>query len=559
MKKLLSCGLLLVLAANVTAFAETGSDNYAQTNQALDIFQKIKNVVDDGLDKNKQAAPEKTTQGADQNAQALPKKPAGRLGKYTQASQEEELATTMTKEELFDVLEKQYLESEGVPKFSFSDVKFRGQNVSGERFILGNVLSRSYNVHCESQANVPENYTTVGYVWDAMRTIVRMQHSEASESASHQLAENISFIGSVCGNNQSSQQIKNFLDDFIAESEEWQKVKQERAAEEARIKQEQRKAKQSRAKQEHEATQSSPKPPVTGLDKILQTPADTPVTVMTREEFFETLKQQYLIKSREGRTPYLSLPNIDYRGLSLTGHGVTLGNILSEDYGVHCDPPQRGMPENYDTANGLWGMMGSIIEMQYDNESRNALTRRSLVDRMSGIGSGCKNGKQIKAYLDEFVAEAEKWYQQAKQERTEKEARLKQERADNAKYIDKIREGKAEIRNFNDAWGFYSANGNWQEVLLHPKAQPDNRFYALGGAILDKVEKNGNYIVKFSNSYAVITKTSSAKHNVGFSENLRVGMPFYIIGKYVANGEYTTVIGTTKTMPVFEAFYLSLN
>jgi len=78
--------------------------------------------------------------------------------------------------------------------------------------------------------------------------------------------------------------------------------------------------------------------------------------------------------------------------------------------------------------------------------------------------------------------------------------------------------------------------------------------------VLEHAEQNGDVlIVKFANGYSFVTKALAAKHGYGFTDNLRIGMPIHIIGKYVKNTEYTTVIGTSKTAAVFEAVYLSLN
>jgi len=339
----------------------------------------------------------------------------------------------------------------------------------------------------------------------------------------------------------------------------------------------------------------------TGLDKYMQAAPQKPAAVMTKKEWFELLRQIYL-KNRDATIR---------DGRRHDEDRAILKNILSNDYNVRC---------KYDldvTLNATFTMMNSIVWLQdYEKRMNDSSSekrerdlgdekraRDSLASSMKSIKTLCEDpgAEKVKEFLDGFVAESEKWYQakqeqldqeakakqeraeaearaeqveaQAKQERKEAEERDKQERADQARrkraaeeaqaeqaraqHADALRTGKAEVKNAYDAALFYNADDG-QSLMFRPKMQPDGKVYALFG-VLDKVDEKGNVLrIKAGTNYAIITKALAAKRGSGFVENLRVGMGFRIIGRYVRNTDYNTVGGETKTAATFEAIYLSL-
>jgi hypothetical protein len=86
-----------------------------------------------------------------------------------------------------------------------------------------------------------------------------------------------------------------------------------------------------------------------------------------------------------------------------------------------------------------------------------------------------------------------------------------------------------------------------------PLRVPDNKVYLFGTGAFDREDSGGLFIRNSGNEY-IYVKTSRGTPIYG---DLRVNMAIVVIGKYVGNIQYTTVIGAIKTAPVIEAFAIS--
>jgi hypothetical protein len=322
------------------------------------------------------------------------------------------------------------------------------------------------------------------------------------------------------------------------------------------------------------------------LDKYTRPAEQKPELTISKEELFESWKQQYLIegmpnlpKSRLERVPRLS------KGETAE---EMLANTLFNDYGVRCRqsweraarPEKRDSPmDNRPLAFFLLDAVNTIIKIQYGEQNLNHhLT--STVDRATN--NICpQSARQIRQFLDEFAAESENWYQQnieytqrkreeearlaqqkaeqeeaARQQKAEQERIEKQQRADAiAKRTQELRSGQAKIESYSDAQLFYRPEGG-QLLVRNPKVQPDGKIYEVFGN-LERVEGN-TLIVKFADTYYFFISVKE-KQPRDFVGNLRIGWPLRVIGRYTSNRQYTTVIGASKTAPTFEAIQLSNN
>ena len=142
---------------------------------------------------------------------------------------------SITKEELFEALKQQY--------FARGDLS-SGVDREKVTIILGNILSRDYDVHCGS-GPFPENYGIAGTILSAMDSVARAQNGDG-ESDHRTIVGYMNSVRGNCEYIEDSDQVEAFLNEFMAKLEEWRQIKvraqeqeqQERAAAEARSQQE---------------------------------------------------------------------------------------------------------------------------------------------------------------------------------------------------------------------------------------------------------------------------------------------------------------------------------
>jgi uncharacterized protein YecT (DUF1311 family) len=110
-----------------------------------------------------------------------------------------------------------------------------------------------------------------------------------------------------------------------------------------------------------------------------------------------------------------------------------------------------------------------------------------------------------------------------------------------------------------------------------PKVKPDGKFYYLNGKIQIPDKKNAGFLANLSPSEENELLANALRRSRGIGEstdyfgvvlpksledyyfnNAKVGSGFDVIGRYVANTEYSTVDGREKQAPVFEAVYFDL-
>lgn len=136
--------------------------------------------------------------------------------------------------------------------------------------------------------------------------------------------------------------------------------------------------------------------------------------------------------------------------------------------------------------------------------------------------------------------------------------------------INKMRSGTKQISTFEDAVAVYDAIEGIS-LASAPKIKPDGKLYYLAG-IIDQPTKNSlAFIAKANNGVADLFKKALSGRGEGepkyfyvrlnksmekkYYDLAKIGLGFDIVGKYVGNTDYQTVLGQTKSMPVFDGIY----
>lgn len=135
-----------------------------------------------------------------------------------------------------------------------------------------------------------------------------------------------------------------------------------------------------------------------------------------------------------------------------------------------------------------------------------------------------------------------------------------------AKFHEDLRSGKTEPTDIDQAKIAYDA-GDGYAVAKAPKLRPDGQLYALNGLI--SVAEDGSTVffgevTNWSDSLIPIKELSYVGVRVPkelqdhYFGNARINGRFGLVGRYVDNSSYKTVLGEKRTIPVFDAVYLEL-
>lgn len=151
--------------------------------------------------------------------------------------------------------------------------------------------------------------------------------------------------------------------------------------------------------------------------------------------------------------------------------------------------------------------------------------------------------------FQEFNAAEKIWIE--RQQAQDKMA--KQAEAERAR---KLRAGQLKIANMADALSAYPDNDSLRQTAYSPMLTP-NGAVMTGDVKIEAQEKPGFLRVLVSDRENVYAYLDISKKTTDFSsEGLRLGAVATVIGTYIRNVEYKTVLGQTKTAPVFEVIYL---
>lgn len=144
--------------------------------------------------------------------------------------------------------------------------------------------------------------------------------------------------------------------------------------------------------------------------------------------------------------------------------------------------------------------------------------------------------------------------QQAK-DRAQREAR---QFAFNQRIAD-IKAGRGQIQTMKEAMTIYGAISG-QHIIAQPLIHPDNRNYAVEGFLDPMGGMQESRIILRVHSfgalhYAYVEFDSNA---IRLPPNTHVGSRIAVVGTYVDNETYNTVMGTQRIMPVFNGFYVQV-
>lgn len=151
----------------------------------------------------------------------------------------------------------------------------------------------------------------------------------------------------------------------------------------------------------------------------------------------------------------------------------------------------------------------------------------------------------------------------AEKKRAEEDA-IKEEEQRVAALHDNLRSGKLEPKNINQAKIAYDA-GDGFAIAKAPKLRPDGQLYALSGSISAAEDGTAIFfgeVTSWSNSLIPIKEFNYIGVRIPkelqdhYFDNARINGRFGLVGRYIDNSSYKTVLGEKITAPVFDAIYL---
>lgn len=159
--------------------------------------------------------------------------------------------------------------------------------------------------------------------------------------------------------------------------------------------------------------------------------------------------------------------------------------------------------------------------------------------------------------LDEEQAKSQQLYAIQQQNR---EAELQE-------HIKKLKSGEEKISSVSDAVIVYSPQP-LNPLIVAPLLKPDNQYYS-GEVIIDFQENENLLRAKIENywdtrnmpklyqiAYAFLR---TDKKTINFNpESLRIGQHIKVVGRYINNIQYKTLLGETKVSPVLQVRYIGV-
>lgn len=135
-----------------------------------------------------------------------------------------------------------------------------------------------------------------------------------------------------------------------------------------------------------------------------------------------------------------------------------------------------------------------------------------------------------------------------------------------ARFHEDLRSGETEPTDIDQAKIAYDA-GDGYAVAKAPKLRPDGQLYAVSGSISAAEDGTAVFfgkITNWSNSLIPIKEFNYVGVRIPkelqdhYFENARINGWFGLVGRYVDNSSYKNILGSSQTIPVFDAVYLEL-
>jgi hypothetical protein len=193
--------------------------------------------------------------------------------------------------------------------------------------------------------------------------------------------------------------------------------------------------------------------------------------------------------------------------------------------------------------------LASILLASYGNPSDGPIARGAFAREKS---------RRDSANLDERMALAEERRKAQEHVATQKEEIEYQNKESRKR---DLKAGRIKISSFGDAVLFYDPVQDLLDLMERPLLSPDSGIYSTA-VTLDGEEQRGVLRVKVSLAsigrgdvrYAFLR---TSKGTINFAPSaMRIGNDIAVVGRYVGNVKYKTVIGEERTAPMLEALYI---
>ena len=308
---------------------------------------------------------------------------------------------------------------------------------------------------------------------------------------------------------------------------------------------------------------------------------------MTKAEFFAEFEHHYMEAARSNGI--ISSIDQEYSDVA-----KSLAVMLPSEFGISTQCVQQRMRDGRISgsrqamaiASAMYDVIDKIASSGGKAPSgRKTDTLREKVNSLSQRAGGCPNDfPAIKQYLEEYtefakalvarkqnaVAErqtkekeeaqqaklaADKQREEDETEKREAQAqeaqqqKLKREATEKRKLV--LRSGAEKPASFRDHMLMYDY-GMGDQFFSSPMLKPDGKVYLFGTGTLDG-QDGSDLIFKGYNGYVVV----KIGRNTPIYGDIRINMLTVVIGRYVGNTQYTTVIGVVKTVPIIEAIAVS--
>lgn len=179
---------------------------------------------------------------------------------------------------------------------------------------------------------------------------------------------------------------------------------------------------------------------------------------------------------------------------------------------------------------------------------------KSMVDHKLALVTNRKAKAQEQVRQDKMAADhqaSEKASKERQVQEREAEMRRQKRESDDKRKI-ALRSGAEKPASFRDYMLMHDY-GAGDQFYGSPLLKPDNKVYLFGTGGLDREDGEGLIVRNSGGDYIhVITNRSTPIYG-----ELRIKMAIVVIGRYVGNTQYTTVMGAVRTAPMIEAIAVS--
>ena len=119
--------------------------------------------------------------------------------------------------------------------------------------------------------------------------------------------------------------------------------------------------------------------------------------------------------------------------------------------------------------------------------------------------------------------------------------------------------GKLKIESYNDAKLVYKPL-ILESIALSPLLKADGKIYAPQFWLTLEAEEGTNLLravaIDASGKKPYVFLRTAKNITTFNSENLRIGGVLFVLGRYIGNTKYTTIMGVTKSAPTLEVMYM---